>query len=79
MKAVYGILIILCFVALAGARDYLIINREITLSNNYTLTPTPNATAECSQGSLYMDTSGAYCVCVLTDTWENMGTTGTCE
>ena len=36
------------------------------------------APATCTIGGVYMDSSGAYCVCTATNVWENMGSTGTC-
>lgn len=41
-------------------------------------TPKATAPATCVIGDMYVDTSGAYCACSVTNTWENMTATGTC-
>jgi hypothetical protein len=42
------------------------------------LNPIDNAPSSCSQGELYMDTSGAFCVCTSTNTWTNTTGIGSC-
>ena len=47
-------------------------------SNVMRLTPTSTAPATCTLGDIYTDTSGAFCGCSATNTWENLGSTGSC-
>jgi hypothetical protein len=42
------------------------------------LVPQASAPGSCAIGDLYVDTSGAYCACTATNTWENMTATGSC-
>lgn len=42
------------------------------------LTPKASAPGTCVIGDFYVDTSGAYCACSVTNTWENMTATGAC-
>ncbi|HDY72900.1 MAG TPA: hypothetical protein ENH90_01955 [bacterium] len=46
---------------------------------NLHLAPQATAPATCVIGDFYVDTSGAYCGCSSTNTWENMLGTGTCS
>lgn len=41
-------------------------------------TPEVNAPATCTIGDSYVDSSGAYCACVSTNTWENTVSVGSC-
>lgn len=41
--------------------------------------PLASAPGTCSIGEWYVDTSGAYCACTVTNTWENLSGTGTCS
>ena len=47
--------------------------------NVFRITPIGSAPASCSIGDIYIDSSGAYCGCSTTNTWENLGSTGTCS
>ena len=42
-------------------------------------TPRATAPATCTVGGVYFDTSGAFCACTATNTWENTTATGTCS
>lgn len=43
------------------------------------INPRTSAPATCTIGDFYVDTSGAYCACISTNTWENMVSTGACS
>ena len=40
--------------------------------------PRDAATSTCTMGDIYFDSSGAFCACTATNTWENTVSTGTC-
>lgn len=50
----------------------------VTINDVLTLTPKATAPATCSIGDIYVDTSGAYCGCSATNTWEIFNATGSC-
>ena len=50
----------------------------IGLAALFQITPQASAPGTCAIGDVYVDTSGAYCGCSATDTWEIFNATGTC-
>jgi len=42
------------------------------------MNPHSSAPATCIEGEVYVDTSGAFCYCYTANTWDKLGTQGTC-
>ncbi len=61
------------------AFDDFLTGPNVLVTNLFQITPAASAPATCAIGDFYVDTSGAYCGCAATNTWEKMNaTTGTC-
>lgn len=51
---------------------------DVRNTNTIRLNPIATAPATCEQGEIYMDTSGAFCVCTSANAWTNTTGVGTC-
>jgi hypothetical protein len=61
-----------------GTAPGIFINLGVNSSGHIEMNPRVDAPATCTEGTLYADTSGALCYCYTGNTWENLGTHGTC-
>jgi hypothetical protein len=62
----------------AGAAHLRVSGATTSTGAVFRIEPLATAPAACTIGDQYVDTSGAQCGCVATNTWENKVTTGSC-